>query len=152
SSYPCVPTSETATWYPNKAGGGDYGDAACENANPGNPFNPFTVNNGFLRIRSTHKSTYVDPYGYGRTWYAGCLSSAYTDGTSAVPVPMGDGYYEAAILLPNASSPGNNAVSGGTWFGWWMLTMNALPCKSKIGVCDPALVNGNDETDIAEEY
>jgi hypothetical protein len=79
------------------------------------------------------------------------LSSAYSDGTTAVP-PMGDGYYEARILLPNSSAPGNTPATGGTWAAFWNLTMNALPCTTKIGVCDPALVNGNDETDFYEEY
>jgi hypothetical protein len=141
-------TGKGFIWFENKAGGGDFGDAAFEHTD--SPFNPFTINNGFLRIRSTHKSTYVDPYGLGRTWYSGMLSSAFNDGTTNVP--MADGYYEARILLPNSSAPGNTPATGGTWFAWWMLTVNALPCTTKIGACDPALVGGNDETDIAEEY
>jgi hypothetical protein len=33
-----------------------------------------------------------------------------------------------------------------------LLTVNALKCPVKTGACDPALVNGNDELDIDEQY
>ncbi len=161
-SYPCVPTSETATWYPNKGDGGDFGDAWF--GHPGETDNPFTVLNGFLRIRMTHcqpSDNCVDPYHFGRTWKSGLLATAYPDGTTSFdgirhPV-MGDGYYEAKILFPDGGGPdgvgaNGSAISGGTWGAWWMLTVNALKCPVKTGACDPMLVNGNDEFDIIEQY
>jgi hypothetical protein len=161
-SYPCVPSSENATWYPNKGDGGDFGDAWF--GHPGEADNPFTVKNGFMRIRMTHcqpADNCVDPYHFGRTWKSGLLATAYPDGTTTFdgirhPV-MADGYYEAKILWPDGGGPddaGTNgsAISGGTWGAWWMLTINAAKCAVKTGACDPALVNGNDEFDIDEQY
>lgn len=120
--YPCQPTSETATWYQNKAGGGDFGDAAFEHAD--SPFNPYTIKNGFLRIRASHANGYVDPYGFSRKWYGGILSTAYNDGSTNVP--LGNGYYEARILLPYAETLGNGNTAGGTWPAFWMTTTNAI--------------------------
>lgn len=134
-TYPCVPTSKTATWYPNKAGGGDFGDAANENANPSNPYNPYAVYAGGMRIRSTYNPSYVDPYGYSRTWYSGTLSSAYPDGTTTLPV-TGDGYYEIRVITPDAQP------NGGTWPAFWTLDRRAI---TNTGI-------GNIEWDVMEEY
>ncbi|MCI0536867.1 MAG: hypothetical protein L0Z50_16755, partial [Verrucomicrobiales bacterium] len=48
----CVrPTaSDGFTWYENKPDGGDFGDGAFEHTD--SRYNPYTVKNGFLRIRS----------------------------------------------------------------------------------------------------
>ena len=152
SATPCKPgtgvwphcTAPTAadgfTWYENKAGGGDFGDAAFEHTD--SVYNPYAVFTGeFLRIRSTYDPAYVDPYGFKRHWRSGLLSSAFPDGSTNLP-PTGDGYYEARILIPNAEAPGNNAASGGTWPAFWTLDRRAITNHAI----------GNTEWDILEMY
>lgn len=128
------------TWFENKPGGGDYGDAAFEHTD--SPHNPYTVENGFLRIRSTYDPNYVDPYGYGRHWYSGLLGSAFNDGTTNVP-NLQDGYYEARILSPNASAGGAwTKHGGGTWPAFWMVDLQSLQPGSQ----------GTIEVDMMEQY
>jgi hypothetical protein len=150
SATPCKPgtgvwpkcTKPTAadgfTWYENKPGGGNFGLAAFEHTD--SPFNPYTIQTGFLRIRSQYDPNYVDPYGFGRHWYSGLLASTFPDGTTNVP--MGNGYYESRILVPYGATKGNNNASGGTWPAWWMLTRNALQTTG----------TGAIEEDITEQY
>jgi hypothetical protein len=171
-SYPCVPTSTAHRYFANDAGEGDFGDAAFEHcdwaAQGGTPSPdakypncPYTLNNGFLRIRMTKSGSYNDPYGFGRTWYGGLFSTADTVGHTlfngtTLPV-LGDGYYEAKILFPDGGGPdgpgtAGSSISGGTWGAFWMLTVQALHCPAPIGACDPKYVTGNDELDIDEQY
>jgi hypothetical protein len=131
--------SDGFTWYENKPNGGDFGDSAFEHTD--SHYNPYTIKNGFLRIRSQYDPNYVDPYGFRRQWYSGLLASAFPDGTTNVP--LANGYYEARILLPYAATPGDNNASGGTWPGWWMLTTNSMQLGS---------TSGNLEEDIGEWY
>jgi hypothetical protein len=121
-------------FYENEPGGGDFGDAAFEHTD--SPYNPYTVTNGFLRIRSQYDPNYVDPYGYGRHWYSGLLATAFPDGSTNVPNLGNHGYYEARILVPNA------APNGGSWPAWW--TLNLVP--TSIGASSSA------EYDIMEQY
>lgn len=132
----CVrPTaSDGFTWYENKPDGGDFGDGAFEHTD--SRYNPYTVKNGFLRIRSQYDQNYVDPYRYGRHWYAGLLATAFPDKTTNVP-SLGKGYYEARILVPNG------APNGGTWPGWWMLDLTGWQSPTPIGRL---------EIDTMEEY
>jgi hypothetical protein len=115
--------SDGFTWYENKPGGGDFGDAAFEHTD--SAYDPYTIDNGFLRIRSTYDPNYVDPYGYSRHWYSGLLASAFPDGSSNAP-DLQNGYYEARILTPNASAGSNTNASGGTWPAWWMINRQSL--------------------------
>jgi len=132
-------SSDGFTWYENKPNGGDFGDSAFEHTD--SHYNPYTIKNGFLRIRSQYDPNYVDPYGFNRHWRSGLLATAFPDGSTNVP--MGNGYYEARILLPNAAASYNPKASGGTWPAFWMLTRNALQTND---------ASGNLEEDIGEWY
>jgi hypothetical protein len=126
------------TWYENKPGGGDFGDAAFEHTD--SPFNPYMIKNGFLRIRATHANGYVDPYGFSRKWYGGLLATAFPDGSTNVPA--GNGYYEARILLPYDATPGNGNTAGGSWTAFWMTTTNSIKAST----------SGDLEEDVGEWY
>ena len=125
--------SDGFTYFENKPNGGDYGAAAFEHTDSA-AYNPFTIIPGFLRIRSMYDPNYVDPYGYSRHWHTGFLATAFPDGTTNFP--MGNGYYEVRMLVPQANS-------GGTWPSFFMQTLNAMRtgCKS-----------GDIEEDITEQY
>jgi Glycosyl hydrolases family 16 len=116
--------SDGFTWYENKPDGGDFGDAAFEHTDSSH--NPYTIKDGFLRIRSTYDVHYVDPYGYNRHWYSGLLASAFPDGTSNA-MNLTNGYYEARILTPDGSP------NGGTWAAFWMSDLNNISNKHSIG-------------------
>lgn len=153
SATPCKPgtgtwpncTAPTAsdgfTWYENKPGGGDFGDAAFEHTD--SPYNPYTINDSFLRIRMTYDPSYVDPYGYNRHWYSGLLATAFPDGSTNAPA-LQNGYYEARILSPNGSAGSNTNASGGTWPAWWMLDLQSLQGASGAVEIDTAEQYGND--------
>jgi hypothetical protein len=51
--------SDGFTWYENKPGGGDFGDAAFEHTD--SIYNPYTILNSYLRIRSTFASLVLLP-------------------------------------------------------------------------------------------
>jgi Glycosyl hydrolases family 16 len=114
------PTAANATWYENKTGGGDFGDAAFEHTD--SPYSPYFIKGSFLRIRAQYDPSYTDPYGFNRKWYSGLLSSAFPDGSTNFP--GGNGYYEARILIPDGSTSaaGHVPLSGGTFPAFWMLT------------------------------
>lgn len=143
SSTPCKPgtgtwpsctnpsASDGFKWYENQYNGLDYGDCAFEHTDGSH--NPFTIlPSGGLRIRNQYDGSYTDPYGFGRHQYCGQLSSAFKDGSNSNTV-VGDGYYDARVLVPNAAcgSSGNNSCSGGTWPAFWMLTVGS-PNSSNI--------------------
>jgi beta-glucanase (GH16 family) len=138
----CAPPTATDgfTWFENKPGGGDFGDAAFEHTD--SRFNPYQIEAGFLRIRSTYDPNYVDPYGYGRHWYSGLLGSAFNDGTTNVP-NLQNGYYEARFLTPNSSSGVPwSGDGGGTWPAFWMLDLGTLQPGAQ----------GTIEEDVSEQY
>lgn len=123
------------TWYENQAGGGDFGDAAFEHSD--GKYNPFTIlpTGGMVRIRATYDPNYVDPYGYGRKWSAGMLSTGFGSSppvTTNLPV-LTDGYYEARMLVPNASA-GNpwSGKAGGTWPAFWQTSINSTDSSGTI--------------------
>jgi hypothetical protein len=131
--------SDGFTWYENKPGGGDFGDAAFEHTD--SVYNPYTIINSFLRIRSTYDPNYVDPYGFGRHWRSGLLATAFPDGTSNLPL-LSNGYYESRIMIPTADTSFNIPASGGTWPAFWTLDKDAVTNTSI----------GNVEWDIGEWY
>lgn len=128
------------TWFENKPGGGDFGDAAFEHTD--SPYNPYKIEEGFLRIRSTYDASYVDPYGYGRHWYSGLIGSAFDDGTTNVP-HLQNGYYEARFMSPNsfAGTPWASQ-SGGTWPAFWMIDLQTFNPDT----------TGTIELDTSEQY
>jgi hypothetical protein len=148
SATPCKPgtgiwpncTAPTAadgfTYNENKGDGTDFGDCAFEHTDSPK-YNPYTVLNGFLRIRSTYDPGYVDPYGHNRKWYCGLLTTSFSDHSSNVP-PLSTGYFEATILVPNAAAAAG--ATGGTWPGGWMGGRNATAATGGI------------EVDMMEEY
>ncbi|MGI8568373.1 MAG: glycoside hydrolase family 16 protein [Methylocella sp.] len=150
SAIPCKPgtgtwpkctrptASDGFTWYENKPNGGDFGDAAFEHTD--SHYNPYTIKNGFLRIRSQYDPNYADPNGYGRHWYSGLLASAFPDGTTNAP-GLANGYYEARILVPNAATS-DKSKSGGTWPAFWMMDLHDFRKRA----------TGSLEVDITEEY
>lgn len=136
-----TPTAaDGVTWFENKPGGGDFGDAAFEHTD--SPYNPYKIEDGFLRIRSTYDPNYVDPYGWGRHWYSGLLGSAFDDGTTNVP-NLQNGYYEARFLSPNSSAGVPwSSQGGGTWPAFWMVDMQSFQPGTE----------GVIELDISEQY
>jgi len=106
----------------------NFGDAAFEcTCDP--EHNPYTIENGFLRIRSTYDPDYVDPYGYGRPWYSGLLATQFPDGSTNAP-QLQNGYYEARILTPNSWSGCYWCnTSGGTWPAFWQVNLESLEPK-----------------------
>lgn len=152
SATPCKPNTGTwpkcahptaadgFTWYEKKPNGGDFGDAAFEHTD--SPYNPYTIMDGFLRVRSTYDPAYLDPYGWKRHWRSGLLASAFPDGSTNAP-SLADGYYETRILVPHAATgPNNKNASGGTWPAFWMMDLNEF----KPGA------TGALEIDMTEEY
>ena len=132
-----APTSADGWWYENKAGGGDFGDAAFEHSDSVNGYGPFTVYQGGLQIRATYDPNYVDPYGFHRHWRSGILSGAFPDGsTNAQMTTAGDGYYEIRVITPDAQP------NGGTWPAFWTLDRRAITNHAI----------GNTEWDVMEEY
>lgn len=132
------------TWYENKPDGGDFGLAAFEHTD--GPFNPYTIfqgglTHGWLRVRATFDPNYIDPYGYHRHWRSGLLAAAFPDGSSNLP-PMGNGYYEARVLIPTADASWKTSASGGTWTSVWTLSRTAITNRTI----------GNIEWDIGEWY
>jgi hypothetical protein len=152
-SYPCVPTSTAHRYYANDAGQGDFGDAAFEHCDwavqgctpspdAAYPNCPYTLNNGFLRIRMTKSGAYNDPYGFGRSWYGGLFSTADTLGhtvfNGTTEAVLGDGYYEAKILFPDGrgpAAPRNRTpyISDARCEGIYRRMDNTPHCPAKIG-------------------
>lgn len=121
-----VSAKDGYTWFESEPTvGSNFGDAAFESsADPA--YNPFKIEDGFLRIRTTYDPNYVDPYGYGRLWYSGLLATAFPDGTTNVP-QLQNGYYEARILTPNSwSGCAWCDTSGGTWPAFWQANLESL--------------------------
>lgn len=122
-------------WLTNLPNYKDYGDAAFEHIltkdlKP-NPKNPFTVVDGFLRIRATYDEQYVDPYGYGRKWSGGLIAAAFPDGTTSMGFRKG--YIEARMSVPTGA---------GVWPAFWLLSKKNIKNESI-----PAL-----EPDVIEYY
>jgi beta-glucanase (GH16 family) len=136
----CTPptASDGFAWYENKPNGGDFGDAAFEHTD--SHHNPYTIKNGFLRIRSQYDPNYVDLYGYGRHWYSGLLASAFPNGTTKAS-GLANGYYEVRILVPNAATA-EKSKSGGTWPAFWMMDRHEFQKRAA----------GALEMDVMEEY
>lgn len=121
-----VSAQDGYTWFESEPNvSNNFGDAAFESsADPAH--DPFKIEDGFLRIRSTYDPNYVDPYGYGRLWYTGMLATAFPDGTTTVP-QLQNGYYEARILTPNSWSGCYWCdTSGGTWPAFWQGNLQSL--------------------------
>ena len=141
-----------ASWWENLAQGGNYGDASFEYS--AFAHNPYTIlpTGGMLRMRATFDPNYNDPYGWGRHWYSANLSTAFGSSypnTTNIP-QMSDGYYEARMMIPNASCGvpwhqvgGGSPIpdcSGGTWPAFWMRNLNVTDNSGSI------------ELDVTETY
>jgi beta-glucanase (GH16 family) len=86
-----------ARWFAHTPWGGDFGDAAFTDPQPGFPF---SVRNGILRIEARKDTE--------NKWRSGLLASARPDGTGFA---QQYGYFEARAKLP----PGP-----GVWPGFWL--------------------------------
>jgi beta-glucanase (GH16 family) len=84
-------------WFAHTPWGGDFGDAAFTDPEPGFPF---TLRDGILRIEARK--------GADDKWRSGLLASAHPDGTGFA---QRYGYFEARAKLP--SGPG-------VWPGFWL--------------------------------
>lgn len=114
----------------SKPDGQQYGAAVF--AAYGNPVHdPYTVKDGFLRIRSKHVPDLVDPNGWGRKWITGQLSTGFPDGSAKAAFRKG--YFEARMLLP---------AGPGCWPSFWLLDQSGIKRSESDGAVEIDVVEG----------
>lgn len=119
-------------WYAGpKPDGQEYGAAAFLGYDDLN-HDPYTVMDGFLRIRARHLPDFRDQRGWGRQWATGHLSTGFPDGSATGAFRKG--YFEARMMLP---------AGAGTWGSFWLLDQKGITASEQ---------NGAVEIDVFESY
>lgn len=125
-------SERNATWYAGgkpSATGSQYSDAYFTPDYQG--LSPFTIRDGFLRIRATHAPDMVDPTGWKRRWWSGHLSTAFPDGTASAAFRKG--YAEVRMMMP---------AGAGTWPAFWLLDTASIAPKSPRSTVEVDVVEG----------
>lgn len=122
-----------ATWFVGgkpSSTGSQYSDAFFVAASDHR--DPFTIKDGFLRIRARHDDALHDPTGWGRKWWSGHLSTGFPDGSASLE--FREGYAEVRMMTP---------LGAGTWPAFWMLdSASTVPTRNYGAV----------EVDVVEAY
>lgn len=113
-----------------KPDGQEYGAAAFMRYDAAEA-DPYTVMNGFLRIRAWHRPNRIDPAGWNRVWVTGHLSTGFPDGRASAAFRKG--YFEARMLLPSGA---------GTWPSFWLLDQYGIRNSEANGAVEVDVIEG----------
>jgi len=111
-------TNDGSRWYDGMPNNRVFGDQIFTRA--ASAQNPFTILGSFLRIRETYDVNFAGGQSGLKHWFSGILASVFPDGTTNIPV--GNGYYEADIMVPTGS---------GTWPAFWLLDQDVVKDSSR---------------------
>ncbi|MCE4225124.1 glycoside hydrolase family 16 protein [Methylobacterium sp. C25] len=114
-----------------KPDGQEYSAAAFLSYSSTEP-SPYTIRDGFLRIRANYQPQRTDPAGFGRKWTTGHLSTGFPDGSTSAAFRKG--YAEVRMLLP---------AGPGCWPSFWLLDQDSIRNSAKTGAV---------EIDVIEAY
>lgn len=92
---------------------------------------PYTIQDGFLRIRARYNAQRIDPAGFGRKWTTGHLSTGFPDGS--VVAGFRKGYAEVRMMLP---------AGHGCWPSFWLLDQNSIRNSARDGAVEIDVIEG----------
>ncbi len=119
------------TWYAGpKPDGQEYGAAAFMRFGASEA-DPYSVIDGFLRLRASYLPDRTDPAGWNRAWVTGHLSTGFPDGSASAAFRKG--YFEARMLLPSGA---------GTWPSFWLLDQHGIRHSEADGAVEIDVIEG----------
>ncbi|GLS42683.1 glycoside hydrolase family 16 protein [Methylobacterium brachythecii] len=92
---------------------------------------PYTIRDGFLRVRANYRPQRTDTAGFGRQWTTGHLSTGFPDGSASAAFRKG--YAEVRMLLP---------AGPGCWPSFWLLDQNSIRNSAKQGAVEIDVIEG----------